>query len=356
MKWKQSHHILLGAVLWLLLAGLLYLVHYGRRTWCGMDAPLMVVPILDLKLHNWVQLWRDAERTGFIQCLFFLSPAILMPLAWRIRSEAVGGINVLAESFAIVLLFHSIRTNDVSLMRFRDQGLPVEFGLAFWCALPWFLLRLRQALMVFVEWFSSGLLSPTNVCMDFSRLFPAVGAAWFLSHQAAWFPLGFDPLIVLLTAAHFHHAGFTLPLMAGLNAKASPGCWTRFSCVAILAGVPLVAAGITCTHFGVLSFVEPFGVTVLVLGALGVAVSQIRRGMERKHSGLVRAGFVISGVSLLSAMILAMGFGLRHVVPNWALTMPQMWMIHGTLNAFGFGLCGLLAWRGALKPVSTLKD
>ena len=170
-----------------------------------------------------------------------------------------------------------------------------------------------------------------------------------MAHRANWTPLGFDPLIVLLTAAHFHHAGFTLPLMAGLNAKASPGCWTRFSCVAILAGVPLVAAGITCTHFGVLRFVEPFGVTVLVLGALGVAVSQIRRGMAKQHNGLVSAGFVISGVSLLSAMILAMGFGLRHVVPNWALTMPQMWMIHGTLNAFGFGLCGLLAWRGASR-------
>jgi hypothetical protein len=180
-----------------------------------------------------------------------------------------------------------------------------------------------------------------------------VGAAWLVAHRANWTPWNFDPLIVLLTAAHFHHAGFTLPLMAGLNAKAAPGCWTRFSCVAILAGVPLVAAGITCTHFGVLRFVEPCGVTVLVLGALGVAVSQMRRGMENQHSMLTRIGFVVSGASLLSAMILAMGFGLRHVVPNGALTMPQMWMIHGTLNAFGFGLCGLLAWRAGPESVRT---
>lgn len=172
-----------------------------------------------------------------------------------------------------------------------------------------------------------------------------------VAQRANWTPWNFDPLIVLLTAAHFHHAGFTLPLIAGLNAKANPGCWTRFSCVAILVGVPLVAVGITCTHFGVLRFVEPFGVTVLVLGALGVAVSQIRRGVQIR-SGLgfwTRTAFIASGGSLLSAMILAMGFSLRHVVPNWALTMPQMWMIHGTLNAFGFGLCGLLAWQGASR-------
>jgi hypothetical protein len=79
-----------------------------------------------------------------------------------------------------------------------------------------------------------------------------------------------------------------------------------------------------------------------------VAVLQILRGVEIR-SGLgfwTRTAFIVSGGSLLSAMILAMGFGLRHVAPNWALTMPQMWMIHGSLNAFGFGLCGLLAWRG----------
>jgi len=115
--------------------------------------------------------------------------------------------------------------------------------------------------------------------------------------------------------------------------------------------VPLVAAGITCTHFGVLRFVEPFGVTVLVLGALGVAVSQLLRGIEFRSglSAWTRAGFVISGGSLFVAMLLALTFGLRYVFPQWALTMPQMWMIHGTLNAFGFGLCGLLAWRSKVK-------
>jgi hypothetical protein len=64
---------------------------------------------------------------------------------------------------------------------------------------------------------------------------------------------------------------------------------------------------------------------------------------------LARLGFVVSGVSLLAAMLWALGFGLRYVFPNLALTMPQMWAIHGTLNAFGFGLCGILAWRGATR-------
>jgi hypothetical protein len=208
-------------------------------------------------------------------------------------------------------------------------------------ACPWLLVRSWHALLAFRQ--------ASNLCLTCCRIFPAIGAAWLVAHRANWTPWNFDSLIVLLTAAHFHHAGFTLPLMAGLNAKTKPNWLTKSSCIAILVGVPMVALGITCTHFGVLRFVEPVGVTALVLGALGVAVSQIQRGLERENSALTRSGFVISGASLLAAMLLALGFGLRYVFPNLALTMPQMWMIHGTLNAFGFGLCGILAWRGASR-------
>ena len=219
-------------------------------------------------------------------------------------------------------------------------------------ASPWLLARLFVVKQVAMECLKTGLPSAATTCVHAAAVFPAIGAAWLVAHRANWTPWGFDPLIVLLTAAHFHHAGFTLPLMAGLNARASPGCWTRFSSVAVLLGVPLVAVGITGTHFGVLKFLEPFGVAILVLGALGVAVSQVWRGLEPQPSILTRLGFFISGASLFAAMVLALGFGLRYVISNFALTMSQMWKINGTLNAFGFGLCGILAWRVRLAHAS----
>ncbi len=219
-------------------------------------------------------------------------------------------------------------------------------------AIPWLMFRFAAAVEAARYCSSKTFRDPAAMTLLAARIFPAVGAVWFVAHRANWTPWGFDPLIVLLTAAHFHHAGFTLPLMAGLNARTTPGCLTRFSCVAILSGVPLVAVGIMCTHFGVLKFVEPFGVAILVLGALGVAVSQMRQGLQKQRPFLVRLGFVLSGASLLAAMLLALGFGMRYVIPNFALSMPQMWMIHGTLNAFGFGWCGILAWRWEVKQRS----
>ena len=295
-----------------------------------LDPKTWIKPLVWLAMV--AMLKERAVETSWVVILLLFSPLVLMPLwfgesakLWRQKCDDAAPI-VLAGSFL------------------REPGWEAALF-----ALPWLVVRLLAAGDVAMEWRKNGLPTLTEGCIHSATVFPAIGAAWLVANRAYWTPWNFDPLIVLLTASHFHHAGFTLPLMAGLNAKTRPGCWTRFSCVAILLGVPLVAVGITCTHFGVLHFVEPFGVTVLVLGAVGVAVSQIRLGLEKERGAWVRLGFVVSGVSLLAAMLLALGFGLRYVFPYLALTMPQMWAIHGTLNAFGFGLCGILAWRSRSK-------
>lgn len=348
MKWRLKHHLIIGFTTWLVLVAVWCLCQFGAQRWCGMDGPVFELKQIGFKILDWTQLWFHGRTDwSYVVLLLLAAPAFLIPLSWQFGLECGKRASSPLHSLSVVMLMASFIMHQPTLKPY--------FGLAALLAAPWLLIQLREALLVASRWLIHDLPNISVACIDSARLSPCIGAAWLLARQSNWTPWNFDPLIVLLTAAHFHHAGFTLPLMAGLNAKASPGCWTRFSCVAILAGVPMVAAGITCTHFGVLKFVEPFGVTVLVLGALGVAVSQILRAVEMGTTlGFwVRAGFLISGASLLSAMILAMGFGLRHVVPNWALTMPQMWMIHGTLNAFGFGLCGLLAWRGAQRESGT---
>lgn len=287
------------------------------------------------------------EPDIWIHALLMLSALVLIPLGGEVCGSKTPWIEVISAYLLGLSLL--VRPVDPRVLIADDYSIRRIVPLGFVLSVPWLWVRARAAVPVVVGWLRHGSSNHDRLCLESAQVFPAIGAVWLVAHRASWTPWGFDPLIVLLTAAHFHHAGFTLPLMAGLNAKASPGCGTRFSCVAILLGVPLVAVGITGTHFGVLKFVEPFGVVVLVLGALGVAVSQVWRGLERQRTVWTRIGFVISGASLFAAMVLALGFGLRYVIPNFALTMPQMWAIHGTLNAFGFGLCGVLAWRGEVK-------
>ncbi|MCX6850528.1 MAG: YndJ family transporter [Verrucomicrobia bacterium] len=286
------------------------------------------------------------EPDIWVHALLMLSVLVLMPLG----GEVGGSKTPWMEAISAYLLGLSLlaRPVDPRVLIADDSSISRIVPLGFLLSVPWLCVRVRAAFPVVTGWLRHGISEPARLCLESARVFPAIGAAWLVAYRANWAPWGFDPLIVLLTAAHFHHAGFTLPLMAGLNAKTSPGCWTRFSCVAILLGVPLVAVGIASTHFGMFRFVEPFGVLILVFGALGVALSQVWRGFEKQGSIWTNFGFIISGASLCAAMLLALGFGLRYLIPDYALTMPQMWAIHGTLNAVGFGLCGILAWRGAV--------
>ena len=266
--------------------------------------------------------------------LLMFSPLVLMPLSRRlVAAPALAGEHELASMAAAIMLGLSFCWK------------PAMSTSAL--ALPWLAVRLLAAFDAVRE--VRGSLSLGQICVLASRVFPAIGAAWLVAHRGNWTPFGFDPLIVLLTAAHFHHAGFTLPLIAGLHGQSRPGGWSRFSCGAILAGVPLVAVGITCTHFGWLPWVEPMGVALLVLGSLVVAGLQLRQACRAGLLWPHRLLFAVSGVASMAAMILALGFGLRHLLPWAALTMPQMWMIHGSLNVFGFGLCGILGWRSVKR-------
>ena len=76
--------------------------------------------------------------------------------------------------------------------------------------------------------------------------FPVVGSGWLLLDRLDIQPFEFSPLIVLLTAVHFHHAGFALPLSAGFLARVYPGDLVkRISALVIVLAIPLVAIGIT---------------------------------------------------------------------------------------------------------------
>ncbi len=279
----------------------------------------------------------EMRQVRWVSLMILFSVGVLLPLAqgllpWAFRMPLQG----VHRLFVLLLLAFSLL--------FDLRGLNASLT-----AIPWFLLTGWTAARSIWSWKNQPDFSPASLCLLSAAAFPFVGASWLLAHQAGWMPFGFDAVIVLLTAAHFHHAGFTLPLMAGLLAHQQPGRWTAVSAALVLAGVPLVAAGITCTHFGLLTWVEPLSVTVLVIGALGVATAQIGLGIMSRQRAACRFLWVLSGTSLLAAMFLAWGYGVRLLWPQLALSISGMWAVHGSLNAFGFGLLGIWAWRIGLE-------
>jgi len=177
-------------------------------------------------------------------------------------------------------------------------------------------------------------------------LFLPVGCVWALFDQLGYQPLGFSGIIVLLTGIHFHYAGFALPRLTGLWLQSEPrGPVFKWATWGVIAGVPLVAIGITTSQLGLPDWVEVLCVSVLAASALVVSLAQLEWAFRAPLPLLARLMFALGGLALASGMVLAVLYGWRSLFPMAWLSIPAMIATHGTLNSLGFCLPGLVAWK-----------
>jgi hypothetical protein len=215
-------------------------------------------------------------------------------------------------------------------------------------ALPWAALTGLLALIGIARLRHGGLRRDFDgLCRDAALIFSVIGGAWTIADRGGFRPLGFDPAIVALTAVHFHYAGILLPLFAGLVQREL--FFLRLAsraALGVVLGVPAVAVGITATQLGAGASLEAGAGCGLALAGMVVGILQVRIATEARQPLLTRIALGIAGVSLFIGMVLAALYAMRaFVAPFPGLGIPQMRMLHGTLNALGFGLCGVLGWR-----------
>jgi uncharacterized membrane protein (Fun14 family) len=232
---------------------------------------------------------------------------------------------------------------------FLPQGL-VAAGLSF----PWLLLTGAVALLG--AWLGAwrlrrrGTGDLIEVCLAAASIYLFVGGLWAMADRLGLRPLAFDPAIVLLTAVHFHYAGFILPLVTGLAIRRARRGPVALAGVGVIAGVPLVAVGITTTHLALGSLIECWAAWLLAVAATATAALHIRLARQPVWPRAVRGLWALSALSLTAGMVLAALYGSRSFLPWYGLDIPWMRALHGTANALGFGLAGLVAWTLAPTP------
>ena len=220
-------------------------------------------------------------------------------------------------------------------------------------AIPWMgLTSLAAAVGVWRIWQEGLRRELDGLSRDAALIFAVVGGAWTLADRAGYRPLGFDVAIVSLTAVHFHFAGLLLPLFAGLVQREL--FFFRLAsraAVGVVLGVPAVALGIVATQLGAGPSIEAAAGCGLALAAMVVGILHVRIASDANQPVTTRVLLAIAGVSLFVGMMLAGLYAMRaFVAPFPWLGIPQMRMLHGTLNAIGFGLCGVLGWRRMGRP------
>lgn len=292
-------------------------------------------------------IWRvpDARHEQWALALVLLAAAVLVPLASGLWSDREETRQELPER----LLAWAERAQLPAAL-----ALAVALGLepgwaAAGLALPW------AAVLGLMAGAGLGRIrrdrfrrSLEGLAADVSLLFGAVGAGWLLADRAGWQPLGFSSPIVALTAVHFHYAGLLLPLFAGLvHRELLVVRFASQALVGVVLGVPATALGITATQLGWGTSLETGAGCGLALAGMAVGLLKVRLALDAKRQEpRVRVLMGVAGATLFLAMVLAAAYALRAAVPvaPW-LGLPQMRLLHGSLNALGFGLAGVLAWR-----------
>jgi hypothetical protein len=210
---------------------------------------------------------------------------------------------------------------------------------AVWLAVPYLMWVLYWVFRSTRFLYSDGLLHRYDLCRSFALGYLFTGSVWALFFLADIRPVGFDPMIVSLTAAHFHTAGFVLTVAIASLWRLRPSAWHGLLSATSLLGMPMVALGITLTRLGFSPLVEWVSGFLFALMAFGTALSHWRMAAEK--SGSVAWLWRMAGFSLIFGAILAALYALRFHIPLSFIHIPNMKLWHGTINTLGFGWCCL---------------
>lgn len=182
-----------------------------------------------------------------------------------------------------------------------------------------------------------------ELCVDAALAYLPVGAVWLFASRMGIELMGFDEPVVILTAIHFHFAGFAAPLLAGLAGRRVREGGGRLGMLAgvgwvVAAGPALVALGFTFSPL-----VEALAAVTLAAGYLGLSVATLFSVLKRVGAP-ARALLAVSALSAVVTMFAAAAYAFGNYGGRVTIAIPQMVNVHGWVNALGFVACGLAGW------------
>lgn len=281
----------------------------------------------------------DSSEGDLIQRILLLGVLVIVPLGLAL-------IDALAEQrstfFTLAQASYPFGALAVILSAFLTPGLAAAGFAALWLVTTG-LIGL-EGLVSLARFRHSRGPAIANLSVLAAMMFLPVGSVWLLMSRLGVQALGFGDTIVLLTAVHFHFAGFAAPLLTGLSgyrlqARRKLNALYVLAVVCVIAGTPLVAAGITVSP--ILALV---GALVISLGLYCLALLNLVWIVPTIATLLPKILLIFSSLAVVPAMILAGVYAYSIVFQKLIVDIPQMAMTHGIINAFGFALCGLVAW------------
>lgn len=306
----------------------------GGALWCG----LLAAALANFAYLTWLDL------------LFLFAPLVVVPLGLHLISQASAAFPAPPpERWARMLSGPAALAATASF--FFERGVVAGALATVWLVFC-MLLALSGLWRIVIREFAQ----PGRIYFAVASLYICVGGSWLVASRLGLNPVGFQEPIVLLTAVHFHYAGFAAPLLArstvrGLRVKNVLGAiLLRAVTVGVLAGPGTLACGFL------------LGPRVKLLAAFIVAASEVGLGvafcfaLPSILSGSARLMLLLAASSVLFSMILVAIWAIGEYPLQPFVHLQQMERLHGSANAFGFVLCGMLGWILAAQRESVDRE
>jgi len=278
-----------------------------------------------------------ASRLGIVEVLFLSAPWVLVPLGMSLLPGVSTHASPAGWPWILPLAAASTTTSF-----FIPRGI-----LSACLAAAWLMICLVFAADGVRRCFFSDVKSFQQFCFAVGEGYLVVAGAWLVASRAGLHPLNFFEPIVLLTAVHFHFAGFASAILAGLTCAAFRGApcerFLRSAALAVTCGPGLL---------GLLFLAGPkwklFGALLVAAGQFGLAAGMTRIALKQAR-GVARALLLIAAGSVAAGMLLAAAWAVGEYPLQPFVDIRKMAEFHGVLNAFGFAICGLLGWAQLAK-------
>ena len=274
---------------------------------------------------------------GSIELIFLLAPLVIVPLGMELLRLDGGG-----RFDAIALRVQPFCAAFAVLALWLPPGRSAAILASAWMCLclllaasfPTNFLSLSRSL-------SAGALR-LRLIGTIARIDLLVGGTWFLASRFGMHPFRTQEPMVLLTAVHFHFAGFATAVISAAMLRFAqqhglePGLKRLLP---LVVGMPyVVAAGF------VISPALKTGAGVVFSASVAALAIFLRFLARLTESKSARFFLEIAAVGVFAGMVLSAVYAIADVRGGNGFEITQMASTHGLLNAVGFCLPALLGW------------
>jgi hypothetical protein len=281
-------------------------------------------------------------RVGAIELLFLFAPLVIAPLGIEL-GRGMGGTGRLEE---LGRRLQPVGAGMVVVAMCLPPGSTAGLAAVGWMVVCGLMagggvVGLVRSSLVRSSWKDAD--RSVRATLVVARLDLAVGGAWLVASRLGMRPMGIQEPIGLLTAVHFHFAGFATAMIAAATLRFATvtGLSQRWlkPVVLMVAGMPVVVA----VGFVISPALKMMAAILFSASVAGLAIA-VRACGRKAEDGTARILLQVAAGAVFAGMVLSASYAVADYSGSEVLTIPQMARTHGILNAMGFCLAGLLGW------------